>query len=69
MAPFTSGVNGNTPDPAEVTQASGMIVYQLNTYPASTLLVQFIDSLKIKVEVFPQTTASEFTEAAQIYIR
>jgi len=72
------GVKGNTPDPADVTPASGVIKYELEGrgyYVGQSLgvfLVQMLGDRRIKVEVYPGKTSSEvsgFTEAANIYER
>lgn len=69
MAPFVYSVKNNTPDPGDVTMADSVVTYELLTYPTTTLLVQLVETRKIKVEVFPNTSASEFTNNAKIYER
>lgn len=72
LAPFNYRVNGNTPDPATVTTASGLVKYELMRSPTAVLLVEMQDARTIQVEVFPNKTksqVSDFTEAAQTYVR
>ena len=69
LTPFVCSIVGNAPDPANVTLESGIIAYDLNTFTPNTLLVQLLDSLTIKVEVFPIANASAFTDGAKVYIR
>jgi hypothetical protein len=63
-------------DPANVTIASGLVSYRLvflnSPAPAAgVLLVQLLDTARIKVETFPGSSAapSGFTGAASIYVR
>jgi hypothetical protein len=72
LAPFNYGVKGNTPDPGSVTLSTGIVKYELVSYPSSVLLVQMQDDRTIKVEVFPDKTLQEvtdFTDQASIYTR
>lgn len=72
LAPFNYRVNGNTPDPATVTTASGKIKYELAAFPTSVLLVEMQDARTIKVEVFSDKTineVSDFTTDAKTYVR
>ncbi len=74
--PVTGGqykVSGNTPDPAGVTTASGIVAYTLVTVPASmtapgVLLVQLIDDFTLRAEV-ATTEATGFSAAAVTYER
>ncbi len=72
-APFCDLVNGNTPDPAGVTQASGFVKYQSSHGGKSYVTaVQLLEKRKIKVEIFENKTAaavSNFTANAKIYVR
>jgi hypothetical protein len=49
--------------------SDGIVTYELFTSSSSTLLVQLVETRKIKVEVFQNASASEFTENAKIYER
>ncbi len=72
LAPFNFQVRDNAPDPREVTSASGMVKYELACTPTAVLAVQLLASRRIKVEVFPNTTAGEvsgFSADAHIYVR
>ena len=74
--PVTGGqykVSGNTPDPASVTTASGIVAYTLVTVPASmtapgVLLVQLVDDFTLRAEV-TTTGATSFSSAAITYER
>ncbi len=74
--PVTGGqykVSDNTPDPAGVTTASGIVAYTLATVPASmtvpgVLLVQLIDDFTLRAEV-TTTGATGFSAAAVTYER
>jgi hypothetical protein len=66
-------VGGNTPDPAAVTTATGLVAYTLATAQASmlapgTLLVQLVDDFTLRAEV-TTTGATAFTSAAVTYER
>jgi hypothetical protein len=66
-------VSGNTPDPANVTSASGIVAYTLVSVPASmtapgVLLVQLIDDFTLRTEV-TTTGATSFSSAAITYER
>ena len=73
LSPFYSSVTGNTPDPININLSSGKIKYLVPLgIPSSVILVQLIDSRKIKVEVFPDCEiddVSDFTVNAKIYLR
>ncbi len=63
-------------DPAftDVTPQSGRIVYHLNYTESGyfgIMLVQLLDSLHLKVEVFPNSsdTSQQFTDSAKTYSR
>ncbi len=70
-------VDGNSPDPADVTTTAGQIIYQLQgteqfgeQSTKATLLVEMIESDKIKVEGVQGWQSSPlFTSNAQYYIR
>jgi len=91
------GVKSNSPDPADVSVATGQILYELVDYDyydgdmrwdreslvkglklrnsdfvQGVVLFQLIEDRKLKVEIFPDTTAAgvgTFTENAMIYVR
>ncbi len=73
LAPFYSGTIDNTPDPKDVSVATGLVKYELSSYVHNgTLLVEMIKDRKIKVEVFPDLSKDEvsgYTENAKYYIR
>jgi len=72
LAPFNYRVNGNTPNPRNVTMASGLVKYEFTTTPTAVLLVQMVNAQKIQVEVFlnkTKTQVSSFTASAQMYVR
>ncbi|HAH32110.1 MAG TPA: hypothetical protein DCL44_07340 [Elusimicrobia bacterium] len=68
-------VTGNSPDPATVSQDSNKVSYELTDYglpytPRGILLVQLVETHKIKIETFPGSTGpEEFTSNAKYYIR
>lgn len=74
-------VVGNTPDPAEVGVESGIIKYELISvvspdtppgYFKGTVLLQLLESSKLKLELFPGQQANKvnmFTDKALIYNR
>jgi len=70
-------VNGNLPDPADVTVSSGQIIYQLQgtvefgeLSTKSTILVEMIEDDKVKIEGFNGWQASpSFSSNAKYYIR
>ena len=70
-------VNGNSPDPANVSVKSGTIIYRLHgdsefgrESSTATLLVQMINSGKIKVEGFDGYPSNpQFTSNAKYYTR
>lgn len=63
------------PDPAQVTVASGKIAYRLcytgDNTRAGLMIVQLLDDTRIRVQVFPSSTAdtAEFDAGALIYTR
>jgi len=71
------GVEGNSPDPADITTEDGAVVYRLRgteeygeTSITATLLVEMVDENRIKVEGFPGHVSNpQFTSNAQYYIR
>jgi hypothetical protein len=95
--PRQFGVKNNFPDPADVSVATGQILYELVDYDyydgdlrwdreslvkglrlrnsdfvQGVVLFQLIEDRKLKVEIFPDTTAAgvgTFTENAMIYVR
>jgi hypothetical protein len=72
LAPFVYGVKGNTPDHGEISVSSGIIKYEITSSPTAVMLVQLIESRKIKAEVFPNRTKDQvaaFTSEAKIYVR
>lgn len=72
LAPFVYGVKGNTPDHGEISLSSGIIKYEITSSPAAVMLVQLLETRKIKVEVFPNQTKEQvaaFTNEAKIYVR
>jgi hypothetical protein len=73
MAPFSSGVEDNTPDPKEVSVITGLVKYELTSYVNNgTLLVQMVENRKIMVEVFPdmhKDDVDNFTSEVKYYIR
>ncbi len=72
LSPFNYCVNGNAPNPRNVTMASGLVKYEFTKIPTAVLLVQMMNVRKIKVEVFPNKTkaqVSNFTASAQLYVR
>ncbi len=76
IAPFDRRVVGNTPSPKDVNSSSGMVKYELSKpspfHTPGILLVEMLESRRIRVEVFPNKTKSEvtgFTGNAKIYIR
>jgi len=70
-------VVGNSPDPAEVTIDSGMVVYRLKGLPewgegglTATIIVEMVDAEKIKVEGFRGHPSNpQFTANAKYYTR
>ncbi|MBI1952425.1 hypothetical protein HYS42_01720 [Candidatus Saccharibacteria bacterium] len=83
-SPEAFAVAGNTPDPASVNKASGIVKYELIQGPnqdgqlpqdktvRGSVLLQVLDGEKLKMEVFPGKTASQvngFTPAALTYER
>jgi hypothetical protein len=70
-------VVGNSPDPAQVTTDSGMVVYRLKGLPewgetgiTATIIVEMVDAEKIKVEGFPGHPSNpQFTANARYYTR
>jgi len=71
-------VKGNSPDPAEVTVETGMIVFYLDTppeygidrLPQATLIVEMVEPDRIRVEAFEGWIENpEFTENALYYTR
>jgi hypothetical protein len=71
-APFSRGVTGNTPDPASVTPASGLVKYALSSPTPSVLLVQMMSEGTLRAEVFADAAPEDiagFTASAQNYIR
>ncbi len=71
-------VKGNSPDPAEVTVDTGMVVYYLDSpseygldrLPRATLIVEMVGPERIKVEAFEGWVENpEFTESALYYTR
>lgn len=72
LAPFNYFVEGNGPDPQNVVAPSGLVKYELLSPSRSTMLIDMLESGKIKVEVFANKRKSEvtgFTSAAKIYVR
>jgi len=72
LAPFVYGVKGNAPDHGEISMSSGVTKYEITSSPTAVMLVQLIESRKIKAEVFPNRTkeqVSTFTSDAMIYVR
>ncbi|MBN2348028.1 MAG: hypothetical protein JXJ22_04275 [Bacteroidales bacterium] len=73
LSPFVSSVVDNTPDPQNITPASGIIKYEFDSWGVDgTMLVQMLDNREIKVEVFPDLTGNEvenFTSNAKNYTR
>jgi hypothetical protein len=95
--PRQFGVKSNSPDPAEVSVATGQILYEMVDYDyydgdvrwdresliqglklrnydfvQGVVLFQLIEDRKLKVEIFPDTTAAgvgTFTTNAMIYVR
>jgi hypothetical protein len=95
--PHQFGVKSNSPDPADVSVATGQILYELVDYDyydgdvrwdreslvkglklrnsdfvQGVVLFQLIENRRLKVEIFPDTTAAgvgTFTENAMIYVR
>ena len=95
--PRQFGVKNNLPDPADVSVATGQILYELVDYDyydgdlrwdreslvkglrlrnsdfvQGVVLFQLIEDRRLKVEIFPDTTAAgvgTFTENAMIYVR
>lgn len=73
----TYSVEGNSPDPANVSVETGIVIYRLRGDPASgmesltaTLLVQMINNNKIKVEGFDGYPSNpKFTSNAKYYTR
>ena len=74
-------VSAAAPDPQTVSAATGKVAYRLFLSGApgfapppdqrGLLIVQMLDSARIRVEVFAGSTASdaEFTSAARVYVR
>ena len=70
-------IDGNLPDPADVTVSSGQIIYQLQgteqfgeQSTKATILVEMVESDKVKVEGFSGWQNSpSFTTNAKYYIR
>lgn len=72
---------GNSPDPAEIGVESGLVKYELTStispdsppgLPKGTVLLQLIESAKLKLEIFPgkdTNQVSDFTDKALIYER
>jgi len=72
LAPFVYSVVGNSPAPGSVSLSSGAIKYEFISMSPAVLMVQMLESRRIRVEVFPGKTWSEvsvFTTAAKIYVR
>jgi len=95
--PHQFGVKSNSPNPADVSVATGQILYELVDYDyydgdvrwdreslvkglklrnsdfvQGVVLFQLIENRRLKVEIFPDTTAAgvgTFTENAMIYVR
>ena len=69
------GVEGDTPDPANVSVATGKVVYKLIPYGGSAvpamLSVQLIADDRIRIEVFVGSNDPNpsFTAAAREYVR
>jgi hypothetical protein len=72
-APFCCFLSVNSPDPAAVTTARGLVKYQtIHAGKTDVVAVQMLKSRKIKVEVFANTTSGAvtgFTANAKIYVR
>ena len=73
-------VVGNSPDPSQIDQNSGVIKYEIYdnfgktdvTFTKGVFLVQMVEKSKIKFEVFPNKTSSEvigFDSQAQYFDR
>ncbi|HID60671.1 MAG TPA: hypothetical protein EYP46_02285 [Hadesarchaea archaeon] len=70
-------VVGNSPDPADISMESGMVVYRLRGTPewgdesvTATIIVQLVDDERIKVEGFSGHPSNpQFTADAQYYVR
>jgi len=73
LSPGYFSIAGNSPDPKDITVASGMMKYVLQTgVPSSIFLVEMINNTTIKVEVFPDKApgdVNDFTANVQIYER
>lgn len=72
LAPFVYGVKANAPDHKEISIAAGLIKYELTSSPTAVLVVQLLETRKIKAEVFPNRTKEQvaaFTSEAKIYVR
>jgi len=70
-------VDGNSPDPADVSVETGTVTYRLRGTPewgeesiTATILVQMVDNERIKVEGFSGHPSNpQFTSNAQYYVR
>ena len=64
-----------TPDPANVTPASGLVAYRLlnpvGLAPYGLMLVQMTDASTLEIEVFPGSTASagQFDANSHTFVR